>query len=62
MSETDHDPIEVKTNGRRFADDIFECTLFDDNFSISYKMLLKYVPYDVTDNNPLSEQIMVWRV
>ena len=41
-----------------FADDIFRCIFLNENFWISNKISLKYVPYGLIDNKQLSEPIM----
>ena len=35
---------EAETNGRHFADDIFKCTLLNENICISIKISLNFVP------------------
>ena len=41
-----------------FANNIFKCIFTDENFWISNKFSLKYVPYGVIDNKPSLVQIM----
>ena len=39
-------------NGRHFADDIFRCIFVNEKFWILIKILLKFVPKGLIDNNP----------
>ena len=39
-------------NGRHFADNIFKCIFLNENFCISNKISLKFVPKGPIDNNP----------
>ena len=48
-------------NGRRFADDTFKRIFLNENFRISIKISLKFVPKGLINNNPALVQIMVWR-
>ena len=41
-----------------FTDDIFNCIFLNENFRISNKISLKYVPYGLIDNKPSLVQIM----
>ena len=48
-------------NGRRFPDDIFKCTFFNENVWISIKISLNFVPKGPINNIPSLVQIMAWR-
>ena len=48
-------------NGRHFADDIFECIFFNENYCISIQISLKYVPRGPIINMPALVQIMTPR-
>ena len=48
-------------NGRRFADDTFKRIFLNENFRISIKISLKFVPKRPINNNPALVQIMAWR-
>ena len=48
-------------NGRRFADDTFKRIFLNENFRISIKISLKFVPKGPINNNPALVQIMAWR-
>ena len=39
-------------NGRHFADDVFMCLLVNDNFCISIKISLKFVPEGLIESDP----------
>ena len=51
---------EDAASGGDFADDIFRCIFLNENFSISKKIPLQYVPYGLIDNMAASVQIMAW--
>ena len=40
-------------NGHLFADNIFRCIFVNEKFCILIKILLKFVPQDPVDNNPV---------
>ena len=44
-----------------FADDIFICIFLNENFWISYKISLEYVPYGLIDMKPSLIHITGWR-
>ena len=55
-------PLRPRPNGRHFADDIFKCSLENENGWISPRISLKFVP-KVRINNILAlVQIMAWRL
>ena len=43
------------------ADDIFSCTLLNDNDIIPILISVKYVPRSPTDHKPALVQVMAWR-
>ena len=45
----------------QFADDIFTCNFFNENYCFLIKFSLKYVRKGQIDNNPALVQIMAWR-
>ena len=47
-------------NGRHFADDMFKCIFLNENFWISNKISLKYVPWDLMNTMWALVQIMAW--
>ena len=51
----------LRQDGRHFADDIFTCIFFNENFCILIKFLLKYVCKGPIENNLALVQIMAWR-
>ena len=53
--------IEVETNGRHFADDIFKCIFLNENVWIPIKISLKFVPKVQINNIPALVQILAWR-
>ena len=55
-----HLPLEK--NGRRFADDIFECIFMTEKLCILIRISLKFVPKCLIDNIPASVQVMAWRL
>ena len=48
-------------NRQHFADDIFKCIFFNENFWISIRISLKFVPKGPIENIPALVQIMGWR-
>ena len=50
--------LRARQDGHHFADDIFKCIIANENFCISNKISLKYVPWGLTDNKPSLVQIM----
>ena len=48
-------------NGRHFADDTYRCIFVNENFCISIKILLKFVPKSPNDNRPALVQKTAWR-
>ena len=53
--------LRPRQNGRHFADDIFMCVFYNENFCILIKIPLKYVHKGPIDNNTALVQIMAWR-
>ena len=53
--------LRPRQNGRHFADDIFKCIFFNENFWIPIKISLKFVPKGPINNIPALVQIMAWR-
>ena len=51
----------LRQNGRRFADDIFNCIFLNGNLWISLKISLNFVPEVRFNNLPALIQIMAWR-
>ena len=49
-----------RKNGHHFADDILKCISLHENFRLSTKISLKYVPYGLIDNMAALFQIMAW--
>ena len=49
-------------NDRHFADDIFKCIFMNENFWISNRFSLKYVPYSLLDNKTVLVRVMAWRI
>ena len=41
-----------RQNGRRFADDVFNCIFVNEKFCILINISLKFVPKSPIDNNP----------
>ena len=52
----------VYIQGHRFADDTFKSIFLNENFRISIKISLKFVPKGPINNNPALVQIMAWRL
>ena len=52
--------VRLRPNGCYFADAIFRCISLNENFRISNKSLLKYVPQGLIDNMAALVQIMAW--
>ena len=50
--------LRARQDGHHFADDILKCVIANENFCISNKISLKYVPWGLTDNKPSLVQIM----
>ena len=44
-----------------FADDIFKCIFWNENYRILIQILLKFVPKGPIDNKSALVQVMVWR-
>ena len=53
--------LRPRQNGRRFADDTFECIFLNENVWILIKISLKFVPKGPINNNPALVQMMAWR-
>ena len=53
--------LRPRQNGRRIADDTFNRIFVNENFSISIKCSLKFVPKGPINNIPALVQIMAWR-
>ena len=53
--------LRPRQNGRHFADDIFMCIFFSENWCILVKFSLKYVRKGPIDDNPALVEIMAWR-
>ena len=49
-----------RQNGHRFADNTFKRIFSNENFRISIKISLKFVPKGPMNNNPALVQIMAW--
>ena len=47
-------------NGHRFADDIFKCIFFNENFCVVIRISLKFVPKVPIYNKSASVQVMAW--
>ena len=52
--------LRPRQNGRRFADDTFKRIFLNENFRISIKISLKFVPKGPINNIPALVQIMTW--
>ena len=50
-----------RQNGSHFADSIFKCIFFNENFWIPIKISLKFVPKGPINNILVLVQIMAWR-
>ena len=48
-------------HGRQFADDIFKCIFFNENWCILIEISLKYARKGPIGNDPALVQIMAWR-
>ena len=55
------DTLRPRQKDRYFADDIFKRIFFNENISISIKILLKFVPEDPIENTSALFQAMAWR-
>ena len=53
--------IEAETNGRHFADDIFNSIFLNENVWTPITISLKFVPKGLSNNIPALVQIMAWR-
>ena len=53
--------LRPRQNGRRFAADTFKRIFLNENFRISIKISLKFVPKGPINNIPALVQIMAWR-
>ena len=53
--------LRPRRNDRRFADNSFKRILLNENFRISIKISLKFVPKGPINNKPALFQIMAWR-
>ena len=53
--------LRPRQNGRHFADDTFKRIFLNENFRISIKISLKFVPKGPINNIPVLVQIMAWR-
>ena len=52
--------LRPRQNGRHFSDDIFKCTLLNENVWISKTIWLGLVPKDPSDNNTILLETMAW--
>ena len=52
--------LRPRQDGRDLADDIFKCIFINENFGISLKISLKFVPKVRINNIPALVQIMAW--
>ena len=50
-----------RQNGRHVVDDIFKCPFYHENFWISIKISMKFVPKGLINNIPALLQILAWR-
>ena len=53
--------LRPRQNGRRFADDTFNCIFLNENVRNSIQISLKFVPQGPINNNSALVQIMAWR-
>ena len=53
--------LRPRQNGGRFADDILDCVLLNENVWISIKISLKFLPKGPINNIPALIPIMTWR-
>ena len=53
--------LKPSQDGRHFADDTFKRIFLNENFGISIKISLKFVPQGSINNIPALIQIMAWR-
>ena len=53
--------LRPRQNGGRFADDILDCLLLNENVWISIKISLKFLPKGPINNIPALVPIMTWR-
>ena len=61
LSQKQHSLIEAETNGRHFADDIFNSIFLNENVWTPIKISLKFVPKGLINNIRALDQIMAWR-
>ena len=54
-----HLPIDKMT--ANLSDDIFKYIFFDEKYSISIRISLKFVPRGLIDNRPVLVQVIAWR-
>ena len=52
--------LRLRQNGRHFPDNIFKCIFLNENWCISMKISLKFVPQGLVNNIPALVQIMAW--
>ena len=52
--------LRPRQNGRHVSDDIFKCIFLNENFWISHKIWLKFVPKVWINKIPALVQIMAW--
>ena len=55
-------PLPLDKMATILAEDIFKCILLNENYRISGKIPLKYVPMSPTDKKPVLVQVMVWHM
>ena len=53
--------LELRQNGRHFADDIFKCIFLNKNVWILITIPLKFIPKSSINNIPALVQIKAWR-
>ena len=53
--------LRPRQNDRHLADDSFTCIFLNENFQISNRISLKFVPKGPINNKPALVQIMAWR-
>ena len=52
--------LRPRQNGHHFTDDTFKRIFLNENFRISFKISLKFVPMGPINNIPAFVQIMAW--
>ena len=59
--DVQNDTFSPRKNRRRFGDDIFNLSLFLEDYRILIQISLQFVSSDLINNNPSLVQIMAWR-